>query len=59
MPLYDWKCFDGHTFERSVPMAERDGLQPCPECGALSKRIFAKAPHLMWYPGCTRPDYKK
>jgi len=29
MPLYDWKCPHGHTFEKNVKIAERNEPVPC------------------------------
>ena len=38
MPTYDYRCPDGHAFERLVPI--RDGAsQPCPACGADSAKV--------------------
>jgi putative FmdB family regulatory protein len=38
MPTYDYRCPDGHVFERLVPI--RDGQsQDCPACGALSAKV--------------------
>ncbi|WP_166133188.1 FmdB family zinc ribbon protein [Nocardioides ochotonae] len=38
MPTYDYRCPDGHHFERLVPIADRDA-QSCPACGAACARI--------------------
>ena len=43
MPLHDWKCEQGHVFERFI---DRDSLgtpQFC-ECGAAAGRVFLKFP---------------
>lgn len=37
MPLYDFKCGEGHRFERAVPLAHFHDEQLC-ECGAPSQR---------------------
>jgi len=38
VPTYDYRCPDGHRFERLVPMADRDA-QDCPVCGAACGRV--------------------
>lgn len=30
MPLFTYRCPDGHEFDSIVPVAKRDDLQPCP-----------------------------
>ena len=39
MPLYDFKCLDGHKFERMVPLAEFDNSQFC-ACGNPATRVI-------------------
>lgn len=41
MPLYDFKCSEGHRFERVVPLAHFDDEQHC-ECGAISQRLISR-----------------
>lgn len=41
MPVYVYCCGDHGAFEVVVPMARRDRVQKCPECGRKSPRIFA------------------
>jgi putative FmdB family regulatory protein len=38
MPLYDYRCPDGHLFEQVAPIAARD-RQDCPVCGQASGKI--------------------
>ena len=38
MPLYDYRCPQGHIFEQLVPIAARE-QQDCPVCGQLSPKI--------------------
>lgn len=45
MPLYEFRCPDGSTFEASYPMAQVPQAAPCPECGAEAARRVS-APRL-------------
>lgn len=38
MPLYDYRCADGHRFERLVPLAG-EAVQDCPACGGASAKV--------------------
>jgi putative FmdB family regulatory protein len=40
MPLYDFKCGEGHRFERHVPLALFSEVQAC-DCGAPSQRLVS------------------
>lgn len=40
MPLYDFKCGEGHNFERFVPLSDFASPQRC-ECGAPSQRLVS------------------
>ncbi len=40
MPLYDFRCSEGHRFERFVALAEFASPQAC-ECGAPSRRVLS------------------
>ena len=43
MPMYQFRCTEGHTFDRLVPLAQFDEPQSCP-CGvAASRQIVAPA----------------
>lgn len=39
MPLYDYRCAEGHLFERFVSLADFTSVQAC-ECGAVSQRLI-------------------
>ena len=39
MPIYEYKCTNGHTFEAIQRMAD-DPLTECEECGAPVERVF-------------------
>jgi putative FmdB family regulatory protein len=45
MPLYDFTCPRGHTFERMVPLASFDDAQAC-ECGEGARRLIS-APRVL------------
>jgi len=38
MPTYEYRCPDGHTFERRAKMSEAASELPCPECGKIATR---------------------
>lgn len=39
MPIYEYRCRNGHTFEVSQSMAD-DPVSVCEECGAPVERVF-------------------
>ena len=39
MPIYEYKCDNGHTFEVMQRMSD-DALTECTECGAPVQRVF-------------------
>ncbi len=39
MPIYEYRCAKGHTFEVMQSMSE-DPIVACEECGATVERIF-------------------
>ncbi len=39
MPLYDYRCPQGHFFEQMAPMAAARDRQDCPACGQASAKI--------------------
>jgi len=40
MPLYDFRCGEGHQFERAVPLARFADIQEC-DCGTVAQRIIS------------------
>ena len=38
MPTYEYRCPEGHRFERFAKMSEAAAELPCPECGRLAAR---------------------
>jgi len=41
MPIYDYKCKNGHTFESMRSIADRREPKDCPECGVNAKFVFS------------------
>ncbi|HKP89515.1 MAG TPA: FmdB family zinc ribbon protein [Thermoleophilaceae bacterium] len=39
MPVYEYRCENGHTFEVMQRMSD-DPVATCPECGAPVQRVF-------------------
>src|SRR4051812_36534409 len=39
MPIYEYRCENGHTFEAMQRMSD-DALTTCTECGAPVQRVF-------------------
>lgn len=39
MPIYDYKCDNGHTFEAMQSMSE-DPIDECDVCGAPARRVL-------------------
>jgi putative FmdB family regulatory protein len=39
VPIYDYKCANGHEFEVFQSMSE-DPVSECPECAATVERVF-------------------
>ena len=39
MPIYEYRCGNGHTFEVMQRMAD-DAVTECEECGAPVQRVF-------------------
>jgi putative FmdB family regulatory protein len=45
MPLYDYKCGEGHRFERMLPLARYSEPQTC-DCGASARKLLC-APRIL------------
>ena len=48
MPLYDYRCENGHQFEEFAKMAECQSPQPCRECGMMAERIYVAFAERTW-----------
>ena len=40
MPTYEYRCSEGHGFERFQSMSD-ESISKCPECGAVSERLLS------------------
>jgi len=40
MPTYEYRCANGHTFERFQKISEPP-VDVCPECGAAAERVLS------------------
>ncbi len=47
MPTYEYRCTDGHRFERFQRMSEPP-LEVCPECGAAAERLVSSGAGLLF-----------
>ena len=45
MPLYEYLCPEGHTFERMLPLAEYRTQQYC-ACGNAAQKVILHAPRV-------------
>ena len=50
MPVYEYECFVHGQFELSRPLSQCREEQPCPQCGAASRRVLATPPGLARMP---------
>lgn len=56
MPLYDYKCPEGHRFAVFSSIGEYKRERPCEDCGAPAPRFITGAPMVKGdYPGYTCP----
>ena len=46
MPLYDFRCPDGHVHEHLAKVGQK--VNVCPECGKDAKHVWLSAPKLDW-----------
>ena len=46
MPLYEYRCPNGHTVERIRSYVERDDPSPCPSCDTYGERLFPRTHRL-------------
>jgi putative FmdB family regulatory protein len=47
MPTYEYRCANGHTFERFQRMTEPP-VDTCPECGAAAQRVLSAGAGLLF-----------
>lgn len=46
MPMFDFRCPDGHVHEALVKVGVNEHV--CPECGKTAKQVWLTAPKLDW-----------
>jgi putative FmdB family regulatory protein len=57
MPTYEYRCANGHLFERIQRMADPP-IDTCPECGAPAERLLSGAGLLFKGSGFYITDYR-
>lgn len=58
MPIYEYRCDNGHTFEVFQSMSD-DPVQTCEECGAPVQRVLHSPAIHFKGSGFHNTDYKK
>ena len=49
MPTYEYRCPDGHTFEKFYrKISDASGEVPCPECGKAAERLMSAGAGLLF-----------
>ena len=48
MPTYEFRCPQGHEFERFLKMSEASEFLPCPECGEPAQRLLSGGAGLLF-----------
>jgi len=41
MPIYEWECAGGHSFEQLTSLGANRTRPRCPDCGAKSQRVIS------------------
>ena len=41
MPIYEFKCAEGHISEAQLPMSSETRERDCPDCGAVANRMIS------------------
>lgn len=47
MPTYEYRCPNGHTFEKFQPITDPP-VAPCPECGEPAERLLSPGAGLLF-----------
>ena len=47
MPYYDYKCSNGHIFEKLSSMKDRNVLKKCPNCKQHGTKVVTKPNMIM------------
>jgi putative FmdB family regulatory protein len=56
MPIYEYRCDEGHEVEVIQPITE-EPLEKCPECGAPARRVLHSPAIHFKGPGFHNTDY--
>ena len=59
MPTYEYKCPNGHAFEKFYPRMNDRRHVPCPTCGAIAERVISGAGLVFKGSGFYINDYKR
>ncbi len=60
MPTYEYKCPNGHLFEKFYPRMNDRRHLPCPTCGKMAERVISGGAGLVFKgSGFYATDYKK
>jgi len=44
MPWYDYRCVEGHVFDRQFPLGQAPERLSCPHCRAEAARVWHRLP---------------
>jgi len=60
MPTYEYRCPNGHAFEKFYPRMNDRRRLPCPTCGATAERVISGGAALVFKgSGFYITDYKR
>ena len=60
MPTYEYKCPDGHVFEKRFPRISTQRFAKCPKCGKRAERQISGGAGLVFKgSGFYQTDYKR
>ena len=60
MPTYEFKCPNGHLFEKAFPRVSKTRRLKCPECGKMAERLISGGAGLVFKgSGFYITDYKR
>lgn len=57
MPIYEYRCSRGHTFEIACRVAQKRDTERCAQCGSVAKSVILtpRATEGMWFEGKVLP----
>lgn len=60
MPTYDYKCPEGHVFEKTFPRISNQRFAKCPKCGKRAERQISGGAGIVFKgSGFYQTDYKR